>query len=122
MKFRSKFEKELYNNARGQLDYEPQDSHLRYNKPAKYIPDFRLPNGILIEAKGYFTSSDRTKMLRVRDQNPTVDIRFVFQRAGNKLTKAKKSKTYSQWCEQHGFKWSETTIPEHWWKENKRIK
>ena len=120
MKFRSGFEKAVYEQgtkAKRKLDYEPQDSHLSYNKPSRYIPDFRLPNGILVEAKGYFTSADRTKMLRVRDQNPSYDIRLVFQRANNKLTKAKNSRTYWQWAEQHGFVWAEGTIPTKWWKE-----
>lgn len=119
-KFRSKFEKTVYEQGtkyRRKLDYEPENSHLSYNRPSKYIPDFRLPNGILVECKGYFKSADRTKMLRVREQNPGVDIRFVFQRSNNKLTKAKNSKMYWQWAEQHGFKWAEGKIPTKWWAE-----
>lgn len=120
LKFRSKFEKGLYaegTKCRRELEYEPSDSHLSYNRPSKYLPDFRLPNGVLIEAKGYFKSSDRTKMLRVREQNPSYDIRFVFQRANNTLTKAKNSKTYWQWAEQHGFQWAEGKIPTKWWEK-----
>lgn len=117
MKFRSKFEKNVFNECKGKIEYEPKDARLNYNRPSKYLPDFRLPNGILIETKGRFTSTDRSKMLRVKEQNPHVDIRFVFQRANNRLTKAKNSKTYWQWCEQHGFQWSQTSIPESWWKE-----
>lgn len=120
MKFRSKFEKSVYDTAtkaRRKLDYEPDSPVIRYVKPSRYIPDFRLPNGIYIECKGYFKSADRTKMLRVRTDNPHLDIRFVFQRASNKLTKAKNSITYSAWAEKHGFLWAEGKIPTKWWKE-----
>lgn len=119
MKFRSGFEKTVYDKAikaKRKLDFEPEDAHLHYSKPSYYIPDFRLPNGVLIECKGRFTSTDRTKMLRVREQNPGIDIRFVFQRANNRLTKSKNSITYWQWAERHNFKWAETYIPLDWWK------
>lgn len=116
-KFRSGFEKKVYEQAHGKLDFEPKDAYLNYNKPSYYIPDFRLPNGVLVECKGRFTSTDRTKMLRVRDQNPGADIRLVFQRANNKLTRSPNSITYWQWAEKHGFPWAQGTIPEEWWKK-----
>ena len=94
MKFRSKFEKSVY-EALGKLkksvDYEPQDAVIRYVTPSRYIPDFRLPNGIYIECKGYFDARARGKMRRVRKDNPSLDIRFVFQRANNRITKSKNS-------------------------------
>lgn len=117
-KFRSGFEKKVYENALEQgheLDFERKDTSLSYNRPAKYLPDFSLPNGVLVETKGRFTSSDRTKMLRVRSQNPGVDIRLVFQRASNKLTKSPNSITYGEWADKHGFQWAQGTIPEEWW-------
>jgi hypothetical protein len=121
LKFRSGYEKRIYGNAkksRKKIEYEPQDSHLCYTLPRKYIPDFRLPNGILVEAKGRFTSADRTKMLRVQLENPHYDIRFLFQRADMKLTKSPNSLTYWQWAEKHGFEWAQgETIPLDWWKE-----
>lgn len=120
MKFRSKFEKTVYNaipaKHKRRTEYEPNDPVVRYTLSKRYIPDFVLPNGVLIECKGYYTSADRTKMLRIRKDNPSFDIRFVFQRANNKLTKSKNSKTYWQWCEQHGFLWSEESIPESWYR------
>lgn len=119
-KFRSKFERNIYESAtrrQRELDYEPKDATLDYTKTSKYLPDFRLTNGILIEAKGHFIGRDRTKALLVRKQNPGVDIRFVFQRASNRLTKAPNSKMYWEWCEQNGFKWAEGHIPEEWFEE-----
>lgn len=121
MKFRSGYEKRIWENAkksRKRIEYEVQDSHLHYTLPRKYIPDFRLPNGILVEAKGRFTSQDRTKMLRVKLENPNVDIRLLFQRANNRLTKSLNSLMYWQWAEKHGFEWAEgERIPDSWWKE-----
>jgi Phage endonuclease I len=123
LNFRSGFEGKIYEQAVGenrQLEYEPSDAVLRYTKSCSYLPDWRLPNGILVETKGYFKSSDRTKMLSVAKENPLADIRLVFQRANNTLTKSKRSLTYWQWAEKYNFKWAEGTIPESWWKENKQ--
>jgi len=119
-KFRSGFERKLFEEAiknRRSLEYEPKDAKLSYTRVQNYQPDYRLPNGVLVEAKGRFTGSDRTKMLRVRKENPGVDIRLVFQRPNNKLTKAKNSKQYWEWAEQHGFKWAAGSIPEEWFYE-----
>ena len=69
----------------------------------KYLPDFILKNGIVIEVKGYFPASDRKKMLRVKDQYPSLDIRFIFGNKENKINKNSKT-TYEMWAEQHGFK------------------
>lgn len=120
MKFRSKFEKKVYEKAKEQgyvITYEPKDSRLSYTRIATYLPDFRLPNGVLVETKGRFTASDRTKMLRVRKENPGADIRIVFQRGNNRLTKSPNSITYGEWCDKHGFPWAVTFIPEEWFNE-----
>lgn len=120
MKFRSKFEKGLYDLARKRklkLEYEPESPRITYTTTARYIPDFVLPNGIVVEAKGYFKAKDRTKMLNVARNNADLDIRFVFQRANNRLTKSPNSMMYWQWAEKHGFEWAERHIPESWWEE-----
>lgn len=121
-KFRSGFEKKVYesipSNQRGFIKYEPQEPVVTYNTPSRYIPDFLLPNGILVECKGYFDARARSKMLRVKKQNPNLDIRFLFQRANNKLTKSPNSLTYWQWCDKHGFKYEEgDTMPQSWLEE-----
>lgn len=46
-----------------------------------------LDNGILIEIKGYFTATDRKKHLLVKEQNPELDIRFVFGNSKNRIHK-----------------------------------
>lgn len=123
LNFRSSFERMIWENAVAQgwsMEYEPSDGILYYNQPRQYLPDFVLPNGIRVEAKGYFRPADRTKLLRVRADNPGVDIRLVFQRPYNKLTRSPNSMTYAQWCDRHGFEWAEGTIPEDWFREKPR--
>lgn len=117
-KFRSGFERKVYDGATKnglELDFERPDSVLSYTRPSRYLPDFVLPNGVLVECKGQFTSADRTKMLLVRKANPLADIRLVFQRANNRLTKSANSITYGEWADRHGFPWSQGSIPEEWW-------
>lgn len=87
--------------------------------PAKmktYTPDFILPNGIIIEAKGYFTGSDRKKHILIQNQHPELDIRFVFDDA-HKHISSKKLTTYAEWCDKHGFKWAHKSIPDKWLRE-----
>ena len=84
-----------------------------YVTESKYTPDFFLPNGVIIEAKGFFKPSDRRKMLAVKKAHPELDIRFVFQR-NNTLSKSSKT-TYGAWAEKHGFLWCiYPDIPEDW--------
>lgn len=98
-------------------EHEPSEPKIYYQLTKRYIPDFVLPNGIIVEAKGWFDSKDRTKMVAIKKQNPHLDIRFLFQRANNQLTKSKNSLMYWQWCEKHGFPWSEgETIPKEWYE------
>lgn len=79
----------------------------------RYTPDFYLPSSnIYIEAKGRFTPSNRTKMLAVKRDNPSVDLRMLFQ-ADNWITQKKITK-YSEWCDANGFKYSFHRVPEEW--------
>jgi hypothetical protein len=92
---------------------------IEYLEPAKtrkYTPDFFLKNGIIVETKGRFTANDRKKHLLIKEQYPTLDLRFVFSNSNQKLYKGSKT-TYSQWCERHGFLYADKSIPESWIKE-----
>ena len=80
-----------------------------------YTPDFILPNGVIIEAKGRFTLEDRKKHLAVQKQKPDLDIRFVFSNSRSKLYKGSKS-TYASWCEKFGFQYADKRIPDDWLK------
>lgn len=91
---------------------------LAYTVPSKkkhYIPDFELPNGIIIEAKGNFNAVSREKMLLAITQNPELDIRMLLMR-DNKINKKTKTK-YSDWLEKHGIKYAVSEIGEipHEW-------
>lgn len=85
-------------------------------KSRTYTPDFVLENGIIIEAKGRFVSSDRAKHLLIKEQHPHLDVRFVFSNANNRLSKGSKT-TYADWCKRHGFLWAEGLVPISWMKE-----
>lgn len=88
---------------------------LRYRT---YTPDFVLANGIIVETKGRFITSDRQKHLMIKEQHPDLDIRFVFSNPNSKLYKGSKT-TYADWCDKHGFKWAKEEIPLEWIKERK---
>jgi hypothetical protein len=80
-----------------------------------YTHDFILPNGIIIESKGRFVPEDRKKHLKVREQNPKLDIRFVFSNSRNKIRKGSKT-TYAMWCEKNNFLYADKRIPDEWIK------
>jgi hypothetical protein len=86
-------------------------------KNSKYLPDWRLPNGIIIEAKGRFVLADRQKHLLIKQQHPEEDIRFIFYNANAKLDKRSKT-TQAEWAEKNGFKYSDWKtfkgVPEEW--------
>jgi hypothetical protein len=86
-----------------------------------YTPDFILPNGIIIEVKGRFTSDDRRKHVLIKKQHPDLDIRFVFENSSRKLSKGAKS-SYAMWCEKNKFLYADRVIPEEWLKEKGKDK
>lgn len=88
-------------------------SYIKPSTPHKYTPDFILPNKIIVEAKGIFSSADRKKHLLVKEQHPDLDIRFVFSNSRSKLYKGSKS-TYADWCIRHGFLFADKEIPIEW--------
>lgn len=101
------------------IAYEYEKSVITYIKPqksARYTPDFVLPNGIVIESKGRFLTADRQKHLLLQQQYPDLDLRFVFSRSKEKLSKKSKT-TYAAWCEKHGFTYADVSIPDSWLTE-----
>ena len=99
------------------VEYETEE--VKYIIPASphtYHPDFKLPNGIRIETKGRFVLADRKKHLLVKEQNPQLDIRFVFTNSKNKINKKSKT-TYADWCDKNGFKYADKVIPDDWFNE-----
>jgi ribosomal protein S26 len=77
-----------------------------------YIPDFII-GSIIVEVKGRFTAQDRKKHISVRELNPDVDIRILFQR-DQKIGKNSTTK-YSTWCDKKGIVYAfGETVPEEW--------
>ncbi len=119
-KYRSKFEQlvaEQLKVLKAKAEYETKK--IKYTTPATehtYTPDWVLPNGIIIEAKGRFTTSDRKKHLLIKEQHPELDIRFVFQRASQPIYKHAKT-SYADWCDKNGFKYSDKIVPKEWMKK-----
>ena len=106
------------------IKYGYETEKLKYTEPATnrtYKPDFNLAHGIIIEAKGRFTAADRRKMALVIEQNPSLDIRLVFQR-DNPISKGSKT-LYSTWCDKRGIKYHvspDGSLPLDWLKTTKR--
>lgn len=111
---------EQLKNAGIKVSYE--NFKIKYvlpNPEHTYTPDFVLPNGIIIEAKGYFQAKDRVKHKAIKKQYPHLDIRFIFSRSTNKLNKKSKT-TYAAWCKKNGFLYADKYIPDSWLKEPKK--
>ena len=117
IRYRSKFEEEIAEKLKGsRARYEKLI--IPFYKIHTYKPDWVLPNGVIIEGKGRFTSYDRAKHLLIKEQQPSLDIRFVFK-YDNKLHKTSKTR-YSEWCKRHDFKYSFTEVPKEWIREKKK--
>ena len=97
--------------------FEYETLKLNYTLSSVYTPDFIMPNGVILEAKGYFKPEDRRKMLAVKKQHPDLDIRLVFQSPQNTLTKTSKT-TYAMWAEKNGFLLAPShDIPHDWFDD-----
>ena len=122
IKFRSGLEKQVAKQLESEgVDYKYEELKIHYLKPAEqsyYTPDFELPNGIIVETKGQFVTSDRKKHKIIKKQHgDKYDIRFVFSNPNQKIGK-KSNTSYADWCERFGFKWAKGKIPKEWLKEN----
>ena len=84
-------------------------------RTAWYTPDFWLPSGTIVEAKGRFTAFDRRKILAVREDHEELleNLKMIFMR-DNKIHKNSTTK-YSDWCEANGIDYAiGTAVPEEW--------
>tara|TARA_Y100001937_G_C6909356_1_gene236859 strand:+ start:96 stop:539 length:444 start_codon:yes stop_codon:yes gene_type:complete len=115
--FRSGLEARIYDQLKEcncDAEYEPFKIPYVWPEQSKtYTPDFYLPNGIVIESKGIFTSDDRKKHLLIREQLPELDIRFVFHSKGTKIRKGSKT-TVCAWAEKNNFMYAVKLVPEEW--------
>ena len=121
------FRSGLEEKVSAQLDrmgvtYDYETVRVPFVQPAKkrtYCPDFWLPNGIVIETKGQFTTEDRQKHLWVKAQHSHLDIRFVFSNSNSKINKRSPT-TYAIWCRDNGFLYADKLIPQTWLDEPKK--
>ena len=82
--------------------------------PRSYTPDFVLGNGTVLEVKGYFDQEDRRLIKLFKEQHSDVDIRMVFQKPHQKLTKTGRM-TYATWCDRYNVPWCQgPEIPKDW--------
>lgn len=118
-KLKSGFEKKVAANlTANKIPFEYETQKVKYVVPEKirtYNPDFILPNGVVIEAKGKLDRDVREKMALVFEQNPELDIRMLFMR-DNKIAKNSKTR-YSDWCKKRGIVYAvneDGIIPQDW--------
>ena len=96
------------------ISYEYETTKIDYTIEHVYTPDFILPNGVVLETKGFWDPEDRRKIKAVKAQNPDLDLRMVFQSPFNKISKKSKT-TYAKWCERHDIPWTSFhNIPLEW--------
>lgn len=110
--------------------YETLKVHFKVPaRPAKYTPDFVTgalghdfskfkPSLIVLETKGYFrTTADRQRLIQMKECNPTLDLRLVFQDANKPIYKGSPT-SYGKWAEDHDFPWADKgTVPAKWIEE-----
>lgn len=128
---RSGFEQKIKKDLEGRgIKYEYETVKLRYTKlhcphctkvvdTGTYTPDFIIQRDtgvrLVVEGKGYLDAANRTLMQRVKRDNPSEDIRFLFQR-DQPIRKGSKT-SYSDWSIKNGFPFAiGTSVPEEWLK------
>ena len=103
-KLEQRFEQILLDN---QIEYEYEVTRIPYIVPESkhnYTVDWTCLNGLLIETKGYLSDhQERHKYVLLKEQHPTLDLRFVFDNP-NKLCGGTKY-THAKWADKYGFKW-----------------
>ena len=104
MGFRSRLEEQISDLfLELKIDHDYEATKIPYQIQHFYTPDFFLPNKhIYLEEKGYWRNEDRRKVKTIREQNPDIEMRMVFQNPYLKISKKSKT-TYAQWCERHGI-------------------
>lgn len=111
---------EYYTKVRGGV-CESCGEHKEIYQRHWYTPDFIIrhgsdetgtPSNLIVEAKGRFTASDRSKMKAVKEAHPELDIRMVFM--GNNKVHKNSDMRYGDWCDKYGFPWTLKEIPDEW--------
>lgn len=115
--YRSKLEKKIAEDLECHgVDFDYEELKIPY--VSEYTPDFVLKhNNIIIECKGYHQNFRQAlaKLIKVKEQNPELDIRIVWD---NAKMKTSKTMTAADWSEKHGFPWAHKEIPLEWIEED----
>lgn len=101
------------------IECEYEAVTLQYRQPEelrRYTPDFILPNGIVVEAKGEWPTADRKKIKLIKEQYPDLDLRFVFSRSSTRISKQSQT-TYAKYCRTLNIPFADKLIPESWLHE-----
>lgn len=108
---RNKFETKIYQQLKiSGISFKYESEKLPYVLSKHYIPDFILttPLGkIYIECKGYLRPEHKAKMIAVKKQHPSKDIRILFY---------SNNKANIKWAQKNGFIYAIGTIPDEWFK------
>lgn len=114
--YRSGFEAKIAENLKKRkIKFKYETNKIKYQVPESshtYIPDFELPSGIIVEAKGKFDPEARKKMKLIKEQYPDLDIRILFMR-DQPIRKGSKT-LYSDWCTANDYQFAFKEIPSEW--------
>lgn len=108
-KFESKVLEELRENK---VSFTFEGLKLSYTVVATYKPDIVLPNGVIIEVKTFLPYDEQRKLRAVKESNPDLDIRLLFEKPDKKLPNS--TLTHGEWATKYGFKWTEGRVPAEW--------
>lgn len=115
MAYKSGFERTIAANLKNRgVKFGYETLQVKYTLDGTYNPDFILPNGVIVEAKGLLDRESKRKMVAVKKQHPELDIRFLFMMGDKKVPGTKQ--THGEWASKNGFPWAEREIPEEWIK------
>lgn len=120
IKYRSGAEEKFANYLREKRVfhfYEPHKLSYIIEEERVYTPDFFVPDrSIYFEVKGFFSPTDRKKMLLVKKSHPDKDIRMIFQQ-DNRISKRSETR-YSDWCKKNGITYHVgLNLPKAWLDE-----
>lgn len=103
--------------ARGvDFEYEKESYNWEQVKTGWYTPDFFLPSGKIIEAKGALLRPVRQKLQAVKAMHPDLPLHLLLHERDRKRKSMPgcKSMTYEQWGEKYGIPVAFGVVPEEW--------
>ena len=104
--YRSGFEADIAQTLRNlKVDFKYESLDIPYQIPKTYKPDFELPNGVLVEAKGFFRAGDTQKYKAIKNcLPPDKTLVFILMKPNQKVRKGTQI-TMADWCTKEGFLW-----------------